>query len=122
MNKNFLRELSFNQIFILEKAKEHNIDIDFRNVKYIFDLCIAYSFWPEKAYWKEVFEKVVEMSLEDINNPKTLNKVKQWTNRHFSQAIKYGLIQKLSSQDDKRVVIFEWTKKGKEFMKSIINK
>lgn len=119
MNKKFLNDFSNEQARILKIAKAHKIDIDFRDVKYMLDLCVAYSLWPEKAYWKEVFDKVVEISQEDISDAKVLNKVKQWTNRHFDQAIKQGLVQKNTSLKDKRVVVFEWTEKGHKLMNDI---
>lgn len=119
MNKKFLNDFSNEQARILKIAKDHKIDIDFRDIKYVLDLCVAYSLWPKQAYWKEVFDKVVEISQEDISQDKVLNKVKQWTNRHFDQAIKQGLVQKNTSLDDKRVVVFEWTKKGHKLMQDI---
>lgn len=122
MNKQFLNDFTIQQTRILKIAKAHKIDIDFRDVKYMFDLCVAYSLWPEKAYWKEVFDKVVEISQEDISDIKILNKVKQWTNRHFDRAIKQGLVRKNTTPDDKRVVVFEWTEKGHKLMNDIFAK
>ncbi len=119
MDQQFLEKWSFEQARINKIALSFGLEIDFRDSKYQTDLCFAYQQWPRRAYWKEVFQKVLELCQQDINDKMVLNKVKQWTNRYFDHAIKDGLILKTSAPEDKRVVVFEWTDKGLKLMKLI---
>lgn len=119
MNKTFLENWAAEQQRIIKIANEHGLEVDFRDSKYLMDLCFVYLSWPKQAYWKEIFEWVLKLSGEDISKVNALNKVKQWTNRYFERAIKDGLVRKTSSSTDKRVVVFEWTDKGLLLLKEV---
>lgn len=119
MDKKFLNNWALEQQRLIEIARKHELEVDFRDSKYLMDLCFVYLSWPKQAYWKDIFEWVLKLSREDISEKNSLNKVKQWTNRYFERAIKDGLVRKTSSLSDKRVVVFEWTDKGLLLLKEV---
>lgn len=122
MDKDFLNQYIKLKAELINKASIFGLDVDFKDSQYLLDLLQAYSLWPKSVLWKEVLSKVLEFSNETIDNEKSLNKVKQWTNRYFERAIKDGLVIKKNTIEDKRVVMFEWSEKGLKLMKIFTEK
>lgn len=120
MDKKFLAEYSKQSEFVVQVATQQGLQVDFRDSKFLLDLCLAYTFWPEKVLWKEAFEMIAKRAKLDFTQLQALRTAKQWTNRYFDFAIKHKLILKQKSAKDKRIVVFLWTDKGKELLKSLL--
>lgn len=120
MDKNFLVEYSKQSELVVKKAIKSGLNVDFRDSKFLLDLCLAYTHWPEKVAWKDAFEMITSKINLDLSNLQTLRAAKQWTNRYFNFAIKHNLIIKQKSTVDKRVVFFSWTNNGKKLLNSLL--